>query len=577
MAWSRQRCPFESSNSGANQENNAMKTSRFLIVLLFTALNVLSAPSQQQEADALVKQRLFRQALNLLKGKLATTSDREILNIASRAFIGLKNYDSAYIFAQRSLEEKENAQSFFLFTISARESNHIPEALQVAHKLVKADPNNPKAMAEAGATAVAADSLYLATKWLIAARELNTEEPTVHQFLGDVYFKQTVYENAKMEYNDAVRLDPSNTYPHWKLAKIAVKLRQYNDALQEYKKILAIDSTEYDAYYEIGNLFFITKQHQQAAANYLRYIESVPSNTKARMLTGKALKELRLYAQLIDVLKPAESSLGTNADFLHLLADAYFRTNVYDASVAYYEKLIAINQMTSEDYKQLGIALGKLQRNDEAIAKLQKATELDSMNTDAYFELGMVYYRKGDYENALSAYRKKAELDTGSVSVLMNIGYAEFQLKRYDSASTTFERVTSLKQDNIQAYLWLGRSLAQIDSLEKEETAYVTVLDIAKTDTAKFKKERLEALYSLGYIKAKQNKYPTAIDFMKQSIQIDENDSKAWLLLAQIFAQAKRNKESADACKRALKIDPKNSTAQKLLKQLQEPAPQTNR
>lgn len=550
-----------------------MKSVFAIFILVYLIFCSSSLYAQPQNTEAYIKQREYRQALEALRPQLGPRADRDILNLATRACLGLRQFDSAYLFAKRSLEEKENAQSLLLFTISAREANKVSEAFAAAHKLVRIDSNNPIAIVEAGATAVAADSLNLATKWLIAARELNPNEPTVHEYLGDVYFKQTVYELAKGEYQDALRLDSSKLGPRWRLARIAVKQKQFNEALTEYRKILQIDSTEYEAYFESANLYYAARQYNSAIANYLKYLQNVPENAKARVLAAKAHNALKQYGQVIDILHPIENAHPPNVDVFRLLAEAHFRSAKYEHASMYFDKLLASGQGTSEDYQFRGVALSRLQKMPEAISDLQKAIELDPNNGDAHFELGLIYYRATDYENALTHYRKKAELDTTSLSALLNIGYTEFQLERYDSAATTFKKITTMKSDNLNGFLWLGRSYAQLDSLMLEEGAYQRVIELGLLDTMKYKKERAEAHFSIGYLKAKQNQQAAAIDHLKLAIQIDDTNADTFTLLAQVYAQMNKRKEATDACKKALKLDPKNANAQKLLQALQQPPP----
>lgn len=543
----------------------------FLCVLFFFPHTNTFA--QTKEAELLLKQKQYRKALELVRPELASRATKEILNIAARACLGLHKADSAYDFAQRSMEEKESPEALLLLTRSARESNHIDVALPTAHKLVKVDSKNSVAMAEAGATAVLADSLYLATRWLIAARELNPNEPTVHEYLGDVYFKQTVYELAKGEYLDALRLDSLNIDPRWKLARVAIKQKQVNEALNEYRKIYQIDSTEIEALLEIANLYYANAMYTSAAPFYLKYIQKSPENVKARILAARTLAALKQYNQVIEILKPVEKDQQQNVDLLRSISEAYYKMGQSENASAYYEKVVATGKGTSEDYQQLGTSYAREKKYSEATASLLKAIELDSLNGEAHFELGSVYYKNGDFETALKYYRVRSSLDTSNYSVMLNIGYAEYQLKRYDSAVTSFSRVAQLKPDLMQAYLWLGRCFAIKDTLEAEEVSYQRVLDLTAQDTVKYGQERGEAYRSLGYIKAKQNNYTAALELLKLSIKADDKVAATYVLLGQVFAQLGKKKEAIDAFKKALKLDPKNIDAKKGIQILSQPTP----
>ncbi len=551
-----------------------MRTTLFTILVLCGALLLPTAPSAAQDAAALVRQKQFRGALELLRKDLGGRPSRDALNLATRACLGLELPDSAFLFAQRSLEDKETNEALLLLTMAAREAGKKELAMDAARKLVKADGKNPRAMAEAGATAAACDSLNLATRWLIAARELNPAEPAVHEYLGDVYFKQSVFELAKGEYLDALKYDSLNLSPRWKLARVMRKQNQINEALAEYRKIYQIDSTKIDAILESGNLFYTYNQFGSAAQNYLAYLAKNPSNAKARFYAGKSLFLAKnYYAQAIEVLKPLEQENPPNVEALRLMAQSFYRLGRYEEAAAMYEKVIAAAPPSATDLAELGTAYARLKKYPEAVDRLNQSLRFDSTGTETLWELGQTYYKMDDFENAIGAYRRTLLRDSTFAPAWINIGYAQFRLTRYDSAALSFGNFIRMKPDNIAGYLWLGRTWAQADSLHLEEPAYLKVVEIGETDTAKYHQERGEAFYSLAYLKAKQKEFRPATEFINKAIAIEPDNADYWVMLAQIHAQQNKVKEAEAAVRKALKLEPGNKNALKLLKILQTPQP----
>lgn len=59
----------------------------------------------------------------------------------------------------------------------------------------------------------------------------------------------------------------------------------------------------------------------------------------------------------------------------------------------------------------MAVALGDLQRYDEALAILQEVMDKDASILEAYDSMGYVYYKKGDFASAAQQYNKILELD----------------------------------------------------------------------------------------------------------------------------------------------------------------------
>jgi len=115
----------------------------------------------------------------------------------------------------------------------------------------------------------------------------------------------------------------------------------------------------------------------------------------------------------------------------------------------------------------LGVALGRLQRYEEAITELTRVTELVPQFAPAYQQLGFCYQNLKNMDKALENYKKSADLDPSNASNLYNLGLILFEMNRVDEALGYFEKALAAKSDDL-------------DTLEMIARCYVNRGDLAR-------------------------------------------------------------------------------------------------
>jgi tetratricopeptide (TPR) repeat protein len=105
---------------------------------------------------------------------------------------------------------------------------------------------------------------------------------------------------------------------------------------------------------------------------------------------------------------------------------SYYMMGEYGKSVEAYTKALRINEKVSATYNNLGMALGKLGRYDEAMNAFKRAGD----EASAYNNLGMIYMADKKYEKALIAFEKAIELKpTFYVKASENMAKAKAAMK----------------------------------------------------------------------------------------------------------------------------------------------------
>lgn len=115
-------------------------------------------------------------------------------------------------------------------------------------------------------------------------------------------------------------------------------------------------------------------------------------------------------AEDIDQVKMPETAIEQAAPLFEKGADL-FNENKKEEAIEEYRKALAIQSDYLPATLNMAIALGDLERFDEALEVLKEVINKDASTLEAYDSLGYVYYKKGDFKSAKENYMKILELD----------------------------------------------------------------------------------------------------------------------------------------------------------------------
>ena len=90
----------------------------------------------------------------------------------------------------------------------------------------------------------------------------NAPEPAYH--LGICYLQQGKIEQAKVAFNQAIKINPKYAEAYYNLGTILFNQGQLNEGLAAFRKSAAANSSYANAYYGAGLVFMQLKQYKEA-------------------------------------------------------------------------------------------------------------------------------------------------------------------------------------------------------------------------------------------------------------------------------------------------------------------------
>jgi len=136
---------------------------------------------------------------------------------------------------------------------------------------------------------------------------------------------------------------------------------------------------------------------------------------------------------------------------------------------------------TSDNYiahYNLGDALIKKRRMDEAIAHFQTALQIKPDYAEAHDNLGNALFQKGRVDEAITHYQTALQIRPDNAKAHNNLAIALFQTGRVNEAITHYQTALQIKPDYAEAHNNLGNALFQKGRVYEAITNYQTALQI---------------------------------------------------------------------------------------------------
>jgi len=377
--------------------------------------------------------------------------------------------------------------------------------------------------------------------YLRKAEKLDPKNDELYIVKGDAYI---LFLNdgskAISNYNTAATLNPGSPTAKLRVGQLWMKARQYQMALNYYQDVVKIDSTFAPAYRELGFLNSKAGRNEEAKRNFKKFLELSAGNIGSRLQYINTLMELQDYGEALNEVLTVLATDRSNNDLNRALAYSYFETGQYDKGLKAMEDFIAIapdDKERSLDYAYWGRLLVKVKRDSVAAVVLMKAYDMDTSKADLISEAALAYNKIKAYTKAAELYQMKITLNKATPMDYYNLGKTYYNLQDFIMADSMLAIFNVQQPTYVQGFVWRARASSKLDPDSKLGTAkavYEAILEKTGADTAKYQKERIEALYYLTFYyfqvysdtKVKEDGI-RAMGFGERIVAIDPNDENA--------------------------------------------------
>jgi protein O-mannosyl-transferase len=198
-----------------------------------------------------------------------------------------------------------------------------------------------------------------------------------------------------------------------------------------------------------------------------------------------------------------------------------------DDAVVQIEKALEIQPNYPEANRNFGMILIERGRIEEAIAHLKKALAASPNLPATHFTLARAYTRSGQIDEAMANYRKALELSPGDAEAHTNLGVLLAGRKQLSEAISHYRKALEINPQHVNAHFNLGNALVRSSRPDEAFAEYRNGLEIAP--------DHAQARNQFGLLLARAGRLDEAITQFQMVLKIkpDFTDARNNLAIAQ--------------------------------------------
>lgn len=285
-----------------------------------------------------------------------------------------------------------------------------------------------------------------------------------HVNKGEAYLKDSKFQEASLEFRNALQIDDKLAPAHWGLARAFEGLGRFPEMMQELQKTVELDPNNLEAKNKLGNYTLLAARgNPEVIAMAEKIAQEVlakdANNIEGHILMGSiffAKKENdKAFAELNHAIeldpKRVESYLS--------LSRFYIVTNDTTKAEELFKRAIAVNPNSPLAHTEFGKFLIQHNRMPEAEAELNKAVEVGPTDRNARFTLASYYLINKQLDKAEQAYKALAALEPDKPESQAILADFYASINRSDDAVKVYQDIIAKSPDYMQGRYRLSEIL----------------------------------------------------------------------------------------------------------------------
>jgi Tfp pilus assembly protein PilF len=207
--------------------------------------------------------------------------------------------------------------------------------------------------------------------------------------------------------------DPGKAEAFAKLGYAYIKNGQLNEAFIQFQKSIELNPSNKQALYYLGFISTKFNNHDEAISYYNRAISADPKYSDAKNALGVAYAELGKWDEAIIQFKDALTNpvYRTPAQAYSNMGYAYYMKSEYSQAEESLKEAIMRNPTSHLSIYWLGLVYLKFDENEAAVKEFERAIGIMPDNFGAHWELANAYLRSGENDKAITHFKVVAERD----------------------------------------------------------------------------------------------------------------------------------------------------------------------
>ncbi len=244
------------------------------------------------------------------------------------------------------------------------------------------------------------------------------EKPTIkdiaeHIALGDDYLKDGKLDEAIVEYEKAMDIEPRNDI-----------LNKLGQALQQKRLKDNPDEATHKSEKSADKTSGSSKPGQVADESSTNELLSKGMSYYDEGMIDKAIEQFN------GILKVDPGNAKANYN----LGNAYADKGMFDEAISAYKKAVEKDSGLIDAYLNLSMLYLDMESIDEAISLCKRAVEANPNDSFLCFHLGEAYSRNNQHKAAISAFNKAVSINPMDPETQYKLAESYYETKQYDTA-----------------------------------------------------------------------------------------------------------------------------------------------
>ena len=334
---------------------------------------------------------------------------------------------------------------------------------------------------------------------------------------GTRYFQQQKYQEASIQFQNALQIDPRFADAHYQLAQSYARLGIWNGAYVELLRTIDLAPKNWEARIALGNI----------------------------LLAARELKRAQEQAQLVLDANP------TQVDAIILLANTYAALEDPQAAVRQMQEAIRLAPNRALSYVVLAQIQATSKQTQEAEESFKKALQLDPKSVPAVLALGNFYRSQQRWPESEQQYRHAIELDPKNPQPRNALSQLLWSQGKKAEAEQALADAKKAMPDNSEGYRMLGDFYFRTGDIDKALAEYASLYQEHSKDL-KVEKNYIQLLIVRGRLEE-------AAKLNDQILKASPKDVDGQVLQGQILIAQKRPTEAIAILQTALRSEPGNT------------------
>ncbi|HJR07932.1 MAG TPA: tetratricopeptide repeat protein [Pyrinomonadaceae bacterium] len=363
-----------------------------------------------------------------------------------------------------------------------------------------------------------------------------------HVQRGEAYLTEKKYQEASLEFRNAVQIDDKLAQAHWGLARAYEGMEQFTQAFEELMRTVALDANNLDARIRLGNYYILASQRtdieekvrdefrNKAEQLVKEVLDKDPNNIEGHILRGTVLFASGKREEAFAALNRAVELDPKRIESLMSLALFHRQMNDPAKAEEVYKRALSINDNSSLAHLEYAKFFVAQNRQDMAEREFRRAVEVDPQNRDAQRTLASFYLVNKQFDRAEEAFKAIAQLDGDRPEGRALLADFYASVGRYDEAANIYQDIVSKYAD----YARGRHRLAELMLQRGDQTGALAQVE----DALKKNASDREALILRARLRLNQDRAKDAIEDLKQVLKIEPRDQAGLYFMAEATFRA---------------------------------------